>query len=251
MTTRVKLGAKRDGTLTAIEARVVSNTGVYRRACGETLTASLASPLTMLSLCQQEGRWLRGLHQVVPGGGFPARVSQTTFAIEGDGRSGAATGLDRYAIRRTNMIRQGDWTMGARSGPIRRTSISAARSGTQCRDRVEEAMASGRSDPKPEGEDSLEGTGIALAMLGSWARPRSIVPAAEMRLPRGRHLSPGRWFPTEMGNGSVTSHRRLAAGAMGVGPDRSRSSMRTPTARPLTLARSPAPARWSPGRQWR
>ena len=63
MTTRVKLGAKRDGTLTAIEIYVVSNTGAYGGHGSETLAAALGSPDSGLSLRQQEGRRLRGLHQ--------------------------------------------------------------------------------------------------------------------------------------------------------------------------------------------
>jgi putative selenate reductase molybdopterin-binding subunit len=45
MTTRVKLGAKGDGTLTAIQLRVVSNTGAYGGHGGETLAAALGSPI--------------------------------------------------------------------------------------------------------------------------------------------------------------------------------------------------------------
>ena len=44
MTTHVKLGAKRDGTLTAIQIYVVSNTGAYGGHGSETLGASLANP---------------------------------------------------------------------------------------------------------------------------------------------------------------------------------------------------------------
>jgi CO/xanthine dehydrogenase Mo-binding subunit len=45
MTTRVRLGAKRDGTLTAMEIYVVSNTGAYGGHGGETLGAALGSPI--------------------------------------------------------------------------------------------------------------------------------------------------------------------------------------------------------------
>jgi CO/xanthine dehydrogenase Mo-binding subunit len=45
MTTHVKLGAKSDGTLTAIQLRVVSNTGAYGGHGGETLAAALGSPI--------------------------------------------------------------------------------------------------------------------------------------------------------------------------------------------------------------
>jgi CO/xanthine dehydrogenase Mo-binding subunit len=46
MTTHVKLGSKTDGTLTAIQVKVVSNTGAYGGHGGETLAAALGSPLT-------------------------------------------------------------------------------------------------------------------------------------------------------------------------------------------------------------
>ena len=45
MTTHVKLGAKKDGTLTAMQVRVVSNTGAYGGHGCETLAAALGSPI--------------------------------------------------------------------------------------------------------------------------------------------------------------------------------------------------------------
>ena len=213
MTTRVKLGAKRDGTLTAIEARVVSNTGAYGGHAGETLAASLASPLTMYRCANKKAGGYAVYTNVVPGGGFRGYgSSQTTFAIESAMDDLAKQlGLDPYAIRRTNMIRQGDWMESIWSDP---SDVDFGSYGLdQCMDRVEEAMASGRGDPKPEGEDWLEGTGIALAMLES-GPPTEHRSGAEMRLlvDGTYHLAVG---STEMGNGSVTSHRQLAAGVLG------------------------------------
>ena len=60
---RVKLGARRDGTLTAIELRAVSNTGAYRNHAGEVLSAALTSPVLTYWLSEQEGDGLRGSHQ--------------------------------------------------------------------------------------------------------------------------------------------------------------------------------------------
>src|SRR6516162_11727537 len=45
MTTRVKMGAKRDGTLTAVEIYVLSNAGGYGGHSSETLGAALGGPL--------------------------------------------------------------------------------------------------------------------------------------------------------------------------------------------------------------
>ena len=106
MTTRVKLGAKRDGTLTAIQVRVVSNTGAYGGHGGETLAAALGEPDRRLPLRQQEGRWLRGLHQHVPAAGFRGYgASQTTFAIEcAMDDLARLLGMGPFEIRRKNMI---------------------------------------------------------------------------------------------------------------------------------------------------
>ena len=83
----------------------------------------------------------------------------------------------------------------------------------QCLDLVEKALASGRGLPKPEGEEWLEGTGVALAMMES-GPPTEHRSGAEMRL-----LSDGSYRlavgSTEMGNGSTTSHSQLAASVLG------------------------------------
>ncbi len=83
----------------------------------------------------------------------------------------------------------------------------------QCLDLVEKALASGDGSPKPEGEDWTQGTGIALAMLDC-GPPTEHRAGAQMKLlPDGTyHVAVG---STEMGNGSVTSHRQIAASVLG------------------------------------
>jgi len=43
MTTKVKIGAKKDGTLTALDVHVVSNTGAYGNHASETLAAAMGA----------------------------------------------------------------------------------------------------------------------------------------------------------------------------------------------------------------
>jgi len=69
MTTRVKLGAKRDGTLTAIEVRVVSNTGAYGGHAGETLAAALGSPLTSYRCANKKADGYAVYTNMIPAGG--------------------------------------------------------------------------------------------------------------------------------------------------------------------------------------
>jgi putative selenate reductase molybdopterin-binding subunit len=213
MTTRVKVGARRDGTLTAIEAHVVSNTGAYGGHAGETLAASLASPLTAYRCANKKADGYAVYTNLVPGGGFRGYgSSQTTFAIESAmDELAKLLGLDPFAIRRANMIRPGDWMESIWPDP---SDVDFGSYGLdQCMDRVQEALVSGRGDPKPKGEDWLEGTGMALAML-ECGPPTEHRSGAEMGLQADGtyHLAVG---STEMSNGSVTSHRQIAAGVLG------------------------------------
>lgn len=209
MTTRVKLGAKRDGTLTAIELHVVSNTGAYGGHAGETLAAALASPLTVYRCPNKKANGYAVYTNLVPAGGFRGYgASQSTFAIEcAMDDLARKLELDPFALRRRNMIRPGDWMESVWSDP---SDVDFGSYGLdQCLDRVEAALSSGRGAPKPEGEDWLEGRGMALAMLES-GPPTEHRSAAEMQL-----LADGSYRlavgSTEMGNGSVTSHRQMAA----------------------------------------
>ena len=83
MTTHVKLGAKKDGTLTAIQVRVVSNTGAYGNHGGETLAAALGSPIAAYRCPNKKADGYAVYTNMVPAGGFRGYgASQTTFAIE-------------------------------------------------------------------------------------------------------------------------------------------------------------------------
>lgn len=62
MKTHVKLGAKRDGTLTAMQVRVVSNTGAYGNHGGETLAAALGSPIAAYRCENKKADGVRRLH---------------------------------------------------------------------------------------------------------------------------------------------------------------------------------------------
>jgi Aerobic-type carbon monoxide dehydrogenase, large subunit CoxL/CutL homologs len=83
----------------------------------------------------------------------------------------------------------------------------------KCVDYVEQALTKGGGLPKPEGDDWAEGRGLAMAAQEG-GPPTEHRSGGEMKLlPDGTyHLAIG---STEMGNGSVTSHRQIAAEIMG------------------------------------
>jgi putative selenate reductase molybdopterin-binding subunit len=213
MTTHVKLGAKQDGTLTAIQIRVISNTGAYGGHGGETLASALANQLTGYRCPNKKADGYAVYTNSVPAGGFRGYgATQTTFAIEcAIDDMAKLLAIDPFEIRRKNMLRWGD----------RMESLSADASDVefgsygldQCLDLVEAALASGRGKPKPDGQEWVEGTGIAMAIMES-GPPTEHRSGAVMRLQQdgSYHLAVG---STEMGNGSVTSHCQIAACILG------------------------------------
>jgi len=213
MTTRVKLGAKRDGTLTAIEIQVISNTGAYGNHASETLAAALGNPMTVYRCPNKKAVGHAVYTNMVPGGGFRGYgSSQTTFAIESAMDDLARLiGISPFAIRRKNMIRPGDWMESVWKDP---SDVDFGSYGLdQCVDLVEKALAAGGGARKPDGDEWAEGTGIALAMLDCGPPTEHRAGGQMALMPDGSfHLAVG---STEMGNGSVTSHRQIAAAVLG------------------------------------
>ena len=213
MTTRVKLGAKCDGTLTAIEIHVVSNTGGYGGHAGETLGGALGSPVSSYRCANKKAIGYAVYTNQVPGGGFRGYgSSQTTFAIESAIDDLARLlRVDPFEIRRKNMVRPDDWIESVWKDP---SDVSFGSYGLdQCLDLVEEALAKGGGLPKPEGDEWAEGTGVALAMLENPPTEHRSGALMTLRPDGTYHLAVG---STEMGNGSVTSHRQIAAAILGV-----------------------------------
>jgi putative selenate reductase molybdopterin-binding subunit len=165
MTTRVRLGAKRDGTLTAMEIYVVSNTGAYGGHGGETLGAALGSPIAAYRCTNKKATGFAVYTNMVPGGGFRGYgASQTTFAIESAIDDLAKLlKIDPFEIRRKNMIRPTDWVESVWKDP---SDVDFGSYGLdECMDIVESKMAKGGGAPKPEGDEWLEGSGVGLSML--------------------------------------------------------------------------------------
>jgi putative selenate reductase molybdopterin-binding subunit len=217
MTTHVKLGATKEGILTALQVRVVSNTGAYGGHGGETLGAALGSPLAAYRCPNKKAEGYAVYTNMVPGGGFRGYgASQTTFAVESAiDELGQLLGLDPFEIRRKNKVGPKDCIESVWK------DVSDIEFGSygldQCFDLVENALAVEGGLPKPEGDEWAEGTGIAYAMLDCGPPTEHRSSAVMTLLPcGGYHLAVG---STEMGNGSVTSHRQLAASVLGVRAD--------------------------------
>src|SRR6266481_5270159 len=110
MTTRVKIGAKGDGKLTALDVHCVSNTGAYGNHASETLAAAMASPIAAYRCANKKGVGHVVYTNMIPGGGFRGYgASQTTFAMEcAMDDLARLLGVDPFEIRRKNVVRPGD-----------------------------------------------------------------------------------------------------------------------------------------------
>ncbi len=211
----VRLGAARDGTLTAFALTVVSDTGAYGNhgpgvlfhACEEAVTAYR---------CPNKRVDARAVYtNTVPAGAFRGYgLSQTVFAVESAvDELARRLGLRPADFRRANLIRPGEEMVNGSGEP---SDVSTAAIGVgECLDLVEKALASGRGETAP-GAGWTTGTGIAVAMLDTVPPGGHDARARITRRPDGRYeLFTG---TSEFGNGTTTVHCQLAASVLRCDP---------------------------------
>ncbi|MCX7365208.1 MAG: molybdopterin-dependent oxidoreductase [Alphaproteobacteria bacterium] len=212
MTTHVKIGARKDGTLTALDVRVVSNTGAYGGHGSETLAAAMGAPLAAYRCANKKGIGHAIYTNMVPAGGFRGYgASQTTFAIEcAIDELAKLLSLDPFTIRRKNVVRPGDNIESIWKEPG--DSTFGCYGITECLDIVDRELKRGNGVAKPVGDEWAEGTGVALAML-ECGPPTGHRSGADMQLLADGtyHLACG---SCEMGNGIITAHKQIAASVL-------------------------------------
>jgi putative selenate reductase molybdopterin-binding subunit len=208
----IKIGAKKDGTLTAMQIRNVSNTGAYGNHGGETLGSSLGSSMMTYRCRNKKGLGLAVYTNVVPSGAFRGYgATQPAFALESSiDELAKQLGIDPGTMRRKNMVRAGDPLHSIWPGPD--DSEIGSYGLDQCLDFVEEALNSGRGEKKPDGGEWLEGKGIAIHAQDC-SPPTEHRSQADLVLrPDGSyHLAIG---AAEFGNGAVNSLRQIAASVL-------------------------------------
>ncbi|MGB7015373.1 MAG: molybdopterin cofactor-binding domain-containing protein [Candidatus Cybelea sp.] len=213
MKTQVKIGAKKDGTITAIQYRVVSNTGAYGNHGGETLANGMSGPWALYKCPNKKGDGYAVYTNLQCGGGFRGYgTSQTTFAVEcAVDELARMLEIDPIEFRRKNVVGPFD---NIESVWKEATDLTMSSYGLdQCLDLVESAMRSGRGLPKPEGEHWLEGSGVALSMLDCVPPTEQRSGSeCELREDGSYHFTVG---STEIGNGLITAQQQVVAQIMG------------------------------------
>ncbi len=216
---RVRLGARRDGTLTAMELDVLSDTGAYGNHAGGVLYHGCGEAIAMYRCPNKRVAGRAVYTNTPPAGAFRGYgLSQTIFAIESAiDELARKLALDPFEIRIKNMIRPGDPIISYAEEP----DVEIGSYGLdQCVTHVRAALARGDGLPPPESPGWALGTGAAIAMIET-TPPHGHRGMARITLaPDGSYtLTIG---TAEFGNGTTTVHTQLAAAALNTSPSRIR-----------------------------
>ncbi len=213
----VKLGATRDGIVTALSLDVLSNTGAYGNHGIGVLFHGCNESIGVYRCPNKRVKGRAVYTNTLPSGAFRGYgLSQTNFAIESAmDELARKLGIDPIELRRRNVVRPGDpmVSISAEHRDVEYGSYGL----DQCLDIVERELA---KEIEPVSEEWLTGKGMALGMIDT-IPPRGH--HAEARISR---MSDGDFElavgTVEFGNGTSTVHRRIAAEALGVEAERIR-----------------------------
>ncbi len=141
MRVSVKLGATRDGRLTAISMRMLSNTGAYGNHAAGVLFHGAGECIALYRCPNKRVDGYAVYTHTLPSGAFRGYgLSQTNFAVESalDELAGKL-GLDPFTLRRLNVVTPGDamvsWSQTHHDVEIGSYGLD------QCLDAVEEALS--------------------------------------------------------------------------------------------------------------
>ena len=220
MRVRTRVGARRDGTLTAIALDILSDTGAYGNF-GAAVMFHATNESIALYRCPAKRVDATVVYTTTPpAGAFRGfGLGQVGFALEQSlDEVARALGIAPIRFRELNVIRPGDamTSTGLAVHDVEYGSYGL----DQCLAHVRDAL---RHDAVPDAvagdPDWCVGSGVAASMLDS-APPAGHVGQARMALTaEGYELTIG---TAEFGNGSTTAHAQIAARRLGTTPDRIR-----------------------------
>ncbi|MBI1203878.1 MAG: molybdopterin-dependent oxidoreductase [Rhodopseudomonas sp.] len=215
----IKIGARRDGTLTAIRMHVISNTGAYGNHGAPVLEHACSESISVYRCPNKKVDGYAVYTNTVPAGAFRGYgLPQTSFAVEqAIDEVARALGINALEFRRRNVVKPGEPMIGAHVSPD--DVIYGSYGLDQCLDLVDEAMRQPAAH-EPLSSEWLTGQGTALTMIDT--------------VPPGGHYSDTHiWLDTdggyrmtvgtaEFGNGTSTVHVQVAATALQTTPPRIR-----------------------------
>ncbi|MEU6467328.1 molybdopterin-dependent oxidoreductase [Streptomyces sp. NPDC046976] len=206
----VKAGARSDGTLTALQLRVVSDTGAYGNHGPAVMFHGIGESTAVYRAPHKKVDAYAVYTHTVPAGAFRGYgLGQVMFAVESAlDELARRLGLDPLEFKARNIIGPGEpmLTPGGHEEDLHIASYGL----DQCLGIVRRARTEPGGDPAPEGW--LVGEGAALAMIATGPPGGHIADARATLLPDGAFdLAVG---TAEFGNGTTTVHRQIAAGEL-------------------------------------
>ncbi|MFE6802356.1 molybdopterin-dependent oxidoreductase [Streptomyces sp. NPDC057681] len=213
----IKVGARADGTLTAIQMRVVSNTGAYGNHGPAVMFHSVGESFAVYRAPHKKVDAFSVYTNVVPAGAFRGYgLGQVTFAVESVmDELARRLGMDPLVLREKNIIGPGEHMLS----PIgEEEDLHIASYGLdQCLGVVRKAIAEDTSaEQAPEGW--LVGQGTAMAMIATGPPGGHYADARVSLLADGTYdIAVG---TAEFGNGTTTVHKQITAGALNTTEDR-------------------------------
>ncbi|WP_097981395.1 molybdopterin-dependent oxidoreductase [Streptomyces sp. f150] len=218
-TIRVRAGARADGTLTALQLRVVANTGAYGNHGPAVMFHSVGESMAVYRAPHKKVDAFSVYTNSVPAGAFRGYgLGQVVFAVESVmDELARRTGVDPLVFRERNIIGPGE-PMLSPGGEEEDLEI-ASYGLDQCLQVVRDAVGrygDGPGDDVPEGWLVGQGTGMSMIATGP---PGGHFADATVKL-----LTDGTYDvavgTAEFGNGTTTVHQQITAGALSTTVDR-------------------------------
>ena len=221
---RIRAGARSDGTLTALQLSVLTNTGAYGNHAPGVMFHGCGESLGVYNCANKKVDAQAMYTNTLPAGAFRGYgLSQMIFAVESAiDEVAIGIGMDPMEFRRRNVVRDGDPMLSTSSVPEEDVQFGSYGL-DQCMQLAEDALARGRDRDRAAGRDDLGpdwliGEGSAVSMIDT-GPPRGHFAQSKLRL-----LADGRYCldvgTAEFGNGTTTVHAQLVASALATGADR-------------------------------
>jgi len=218
--TEITTGATRDGELVALEVRCVMDGGAYVTLTPVVLSRGILHAAGAYRWKHARIEGVAVATNTPPNGAFRGfGAPQTIWAIERHmDRLAEKLGRDPLDLRRQNVLRIGDKTV---TGQVLRESVGVE----EC---IERAVAESRYEEKraayaeaPKGARTRRGIGVSVFMHGAGftgSGERRLKGKVQIDLERGGRLRI-RTASTDIGQGTETVFRQIAAAAADVGLD--------------------------------